>query len=152
MIARTREGHELLAFTTSEAPVVPPEDAHIPLTFTLIVAHYQERYVLIFDPTRDQWEIPGGGIERGESPQDCARRELVEESCQIAEQLTFRGLFKLRLQHTGKTEYGALYSAVLSEMRPFVPNEEAERMILWKRGEILTEHISILSTALIDFG
>src|SRR5690606_18981834 len=102
MIARTREGHELLEFVRCEEPIVPAEDAHIPLTFTLVVAQYQERYLLIFDAIRDQWEIPGGGIERGETPHDCARRELFEESSQIAEQLSFRGLFKFRMH--GKTE------------------------------------------------
>jgi len=28
----------------------------------------------------DIWEIPAGTIERGESPLDCARRELIEEA------------------------------------------------------------------------
>lgn len=147
MIARTREGHELLEFVRCEEPIVPAEDAHIPLTFTLVVAQYQERYLLIFDAIRDQWEIPGGGIEHGETPHDCARRELFEESSQIAEQLSFRGLFKFRMQD--KTEYGALYSTVLSEIRPFAPNAEAQRMTLRKPDDPLEEHVSILSTALI---
>jgi 8-oxo-dGTP diphosphatase len=150
MIARTREGHELLAFIRCEQPNVPADDTHIPLTFTLVVARHQERYLLIFDTTRDQWEIPGGGIERGETPEHCARRELFEESTQTAEQLSFSGLFKLRLQPDGRIEYGALYSTVLSEIRPFIPNEEAERMTFWKPEDQLEHHVSILSTALIE--
>lgn len=150
MLARTREGHEILAFIPCDEPVVPSEDAHIPLTFTLVAAHYQGQYVMIFEPVRNQWEIPGGGIEIGENPLDCARRELFEESAQVAEALSFKGLFQLRLHDTGKVEYGALYATTLTELRPFIPNEEAERMILWKPGDHLVEHISILSTTLID--
>src|SRR5688572_18744005 len=33
-------------------------------------------------------EIPAGGLEKGESPIDCARRELIEECGLRAEQLT----------------------------------------------------------------
>jgi len=150
MLARTREGHELLAFIVCDEPVAPDEDAHLPLTFTLIVAKHQDRYLLIYERARGQWEIPGGGIERGETPCACAERELFEETGQIAKPLTFRGLFKLRLQPEGKVEYGALYSTVLDEIRPFVPNEEADRIILWKQEETLDEHVSVLSTALID--
>ena len=42
----------------------------------------QERLLLLFDPDPVQggyWYPPGGGIEPGESPEQAARRELVEE-------------------------------------------------------------------------
>ena len=36
-------------------------------------------------------EIPGGGVERGESPEDAARRELFEETGITAEELKYLG-------------------------------------------------------------
>ncbi len=33
------------------------------------------------------WEIPAGTIEKGEAPEDCARRELAEETGYLAEKM-----------------------------------------------------------------
>lgn len=29
---------------------------------------------------RDEWELPGGQLEEGESPQECVEREILEET------------------------------------------------------------------------
>jgi 8-oxo-dGTP pyrophosphatase MutT (NUDIX family) len=35
--------------------------------------------VLLLMNERDEWELPGGRIEKGESPQECVKREIYEE-------------------------------------------------------------------------
>jgi len=39
----------------------------------------------------DVWALPGGGLARGEQPEDCARRELAEEVAIEASALLFVG-------------------------------------------------------------
>jgi 8-oxo-dGTP pyrophosphatase MutT (NUDIX family) len=36
--------------------------------------------VLLLKNERDEWELPGGRIEPGESPEECVAREITEET------------------------------------------------------------------------
>lgn len=40
----------------------------------------QAERVLLLKNERDEWELPGGRIELGESPEDCVVREIAEET------------------------------------------------------------------------
>ncbi len=37
-------------------------------------------HVLLLENDRDEWELPGGRLEPGESPQQCVTREIAEET------------------------------------------------------------------------
>lgn len=38
-----------------------------------------------FEPDRDKWTLPGGGMEFGETPHETLRREFVEETSLVPE-------------------------------------------------------------------
>ncbi|MGW7442391.1 NUDIX domain-containing protein [Kitasatospora sp. NPDC054795] len=42
------------------------------------------RVLLLKASYRDQWQFPGGGMDRGEGPAECAARELYEETGLLA--------------------------------------------------------------------
>lgn len=48
--------------------------------YTVICSNYCGKWILSQHKKRDTWETQGGHIESGESPMECARRELFEES------------------------------------------------------------------------
>jgi len=48
--------------------------------FVVIAAKYKGKWVWVKHRDRDTWEIPGGHIEKGESPDNAASRELIEET------------------------------------------------------------------------
>jgi 8-oxo-dGTP diphosphatase len=44
------------------------------------VAFMDGRFLMVYNPRRGGWEMPGGRIEPGETPEDAAKREFAEES------------------------------------------------------------------------
>ncbi len=41
---------------------------------------YDQGRVLLAKNDRDEWELPGGQLERGETPHACVEREVLEET------------------------------------------------------------------------
>ncbi len=48
--------------------------------YTVICTRYQGKWILSRHKKRSTWETQGGHIEEGETPLECAKRELFEES------------------------------------------------------------------------
>ena len=48
--------------------------------YTVICTSYEGKWVLSKHKKRNTWETQGGHIEDGETPIECAKRELFEES------------------------------------------------------------------------
>lgn len=60
--------------------VVHPFGTLTPLRFVVVCSFYQGQYVLSYHGGHRSWETQGGHIEKNETPEEAARRELYEES------------------------------------------------------------------------
>lgn len=79
--------------------------------------------VVLLKNERDEWELPGGRIEIGESPEECVRREIREELglCVAVDGLLDTYLFEVI---PGKHVFVATYACRLEGA--FVPVISAE--------------------------
>lgn len=118
------------------------DPAHRPLTAAFTVVTSEAGFLLLYNKYRKLWELPGGMIEPGESPRACAVRECMEESGQAIADLRFVALAEMLLKKNAFREkegvaFGAVYEALLSDVRPFEENGEIERMLWWDGAEDL---------------
>ena len=108
------------------------------LTFAVIAACYEDRWLLCRHRDRQTWEMPGGHREPGESIYQTAQRELLEETgvaeCQL-EAVSAYGVYT----EDGQRTYGGLFFAEVEELgrRP-EGSEIAENRLM----EGLPEHMT----------
>jgi ADP-ribose pyrophosphatase YjhB (NUDIX family) len=96
-----------------------------PLTLGVRVMVIEEGRLLLVKPVyMDYWTLPGGGVKRGETLEQTARREVWEETGVRLGSLTLLGLYDNFSE--GKRDYVALFQAEFLS-RENVSSWEVER-------------------------
>lgn len=132
-------GMALLSFHDAQDQ---PEDAEFgdaPMAYALVVLWHGDRVLMVYERERACWELPGGGIESGESPRAAAVRELWEETGQPleADALRFVGHARTAIGPSGNVLYGGVFTARTERPRAFAPNSEVSRVHWRADGEPL---------------
>ncbi|NMC38198.1 MAG: NUDIX domain-containing protein [Bacteroidales bacterium] len=79
------------------------------LTYSVVASRYADKWLFVRHHDRTTWEIPGGHIEFNETPDDAARRELMEETGATEFELDCVSTYSVTID--GVTGYGRLYFA-----------------------------------------
>ncbi|MBQ8075081.1 MAG: NUDIX domain-containing protein [Oscillospiraceae bacterium] len=103
------------------------------------------------DENKDKWIGIGGKFEEGESPEDCAVREIMEETGMefIPEELRYRAVVTFVSDEWG-TEYMHLFTAAVDQLRlsqlrgkeneegtlEWVPVSDVESLPIWEGDKI----------------
>lgn len=109
-----------------------------------------DKVFLIFRPDKSIWNLPGGGIEAGESPNEAALRETEEETGFTLCELVFKGIHKNMGSTKGEVwNVTYLYTSIdpSGDFKPESPGSEGE----WFLVNNLPQNIqSITSTRVLD--
>jgi len=105
------------------------------------VAFAGNEFLMVFNPKRNGWEMPGGKIEAGESVADGAKREYLEESgysVRIVSAKEMNGCHVCAAVLGKKTINGELVSKMFSELPENLAFERAEYdgVLDWARSAV----------------
>lgn len=109
---------------------VPEQDTQArPPRFALMLARAADGVVLVLNPWRKVWELPGGLIDPGEAPRQAAERELFEEAGCRPRDTEWLGLVEV---DDGATHFGAVYRCEVDEVPAEFANEETVALGRWR--------------------
>lgn len=108
------------------------------------VVCWQRGRVLLVERGRARWSLPGGTIQRGESPADAARRELSEETTLEGCEMDY--LF----QFGGRNKRHHVFFSVLPDAARPVPSNEILRCRWVRPGKVATLITSVPTRAIIN--
>jgi 8-oxo-dGTP diphosphatase len=95
------------------APYFDPE---VKLTYSVISARYDGKWIFVRHHERSTFEIPGGHIEEGENSDQAASRELMEETGSL--KFSIQCVSTYSVLKDGHTGWGRLYLADVTEIGP----------------------------------
>lgn len=86
------------------------------LTYSVISARFNSKWIFVRHQMRSTWEIAGGHIEKAETSYEAAGRELMEETGALRFKLDCIATYSVTMN--GETGWGRLYIAEVFEIGP----------------------------------
>ena len=105
-------------------PLFEPD---VVLTYSVISARFENRWIFVRHHKRTTFEIAGGHIEKGETSFEAAGRELMEETGALNFSLVCIATYSVNID--GVTGYGRLYLANVSNLGPIPDTSEIAEVI-----------------------
>lgn len=111
---------------------------------------YNEKNQLLIVKNGNNWVIPGGHPEQGETQIQTLEREIIEEACVTLKEVKYLGA--VEVIENGETYYQLRYTAKVSEILPFkkdwetdqrefVNLEDLPKFIKWCKGITFSQQI-----------
>ena len=144
MITRQNNGFEFIELISLKETKI---NQYHPLAGSYAIIELRGKYLLCYNSMRRQWELPAGKREVGETPLECAKRELYEETGQFVSDLQFIGLARIKNILNGAEKYNPIYYSMMDSLQPFQQNHETSEIRLWDAKKAV--HIDQVDLAIL---
>lgn len=101
------------------------------LTYSVISARFENRWIFVRHNQRTTFEIAGGHIEIGETSFEAAGRELMEETGALKFNLSCIATYSVKKD--GETGWGRLYLAEVFEIGPIPDISEIAEVVFLEK-------------------
>lgn len=101
------------------------------LTYSVISARFENRWIFVRHNQRTTFEIAGGHIEEGETSFEAAGRELMEETGALKFNLSCIATYSVKKD--GETGWGRLYLAEVFEIGPIPDISEIAEVVFLEK-------------------
>jgi 8-oxo-dGTP diphosphatase len=98
------------------------------LIYSVIAARYVGKWIFVRHHERSTWEIPGGHIDKNETPFIAAGREMMEETGAVEFSLDCVATYSV--DKDGNTGYGRLFLAEVTKLGELPGNSEIAELIM----------------------
>lgn len=118
----------------------------VPCLFSVVLSRWRDGWLFSRHRARSTWEMQGGHVEPGETPEMSARRELYEEAGGVASRMAPVCGYWVKREGRPRS-FGVLFLADIDHINPLPPSEMAEV----RRFETLPESLTYPNIAPLLF-
>jgi 8-oxo-dGTP diphosphatase len=147
--ARDNDGNVLVDVRFVAESDLEMWERRLPMPASLVVVRFEDAVLMLFNDWRQQWELPGGMREPGETARQAAVRELAEETGISSVDLDFIAVAEVDLRRSNRQEYTAIYRTDLQDVPQLVVNEEASAFLWWDPQSSVTEQMNLIDAEMV---
>jgi 8-oxo-dGTP diphosphatase len=97
------------------------------LTYVVIGAREEGKWIFVRHRERESWELPAGHIEKDEQALEAAKRELYEETGTVKADIRVLNDYSVTIR--GRVSFGRIFFAAVEKRGPLPESEIGEIMV-----------------------
>jgi 8-oxo-dGTP diphosphatase len=142
-------GGSLVSFAQLDDNLLEGPDSTARPVCSLVIVEWGQQVLIGFNVARQQWELPGGSLEGGESAYEAAIRELEEETGIRADRVSQVARAEFLFAGETTSHLAAVFAVVLGSDPNLVESNELNSFHWWVPAEELWEGLSPLDAEVI---